>query len=122
MRKQSPQLFEQFERAIDQFFDELLIDRWRCGTGEGFEPAEVINHRDHFEVRVPTRGVDPAKIEVESLGQSLTVRAPVGANRNIESSFTFPEAVDGEAVSARWSNDLLTITLPKQKARRIALK
>ncbi|HKN01591.1 MAG TPA: Hsp20 family protein [Candidatus Binataceae bacterium] len=121
MRKNNAQLFEQFERVIDEFFDELLIDPWRCGTGEGFEPAEVINHRDHFEVRVATRGVDAAKIEVESLGQSLTVRAPLG-NRNIESSFTFPEAVDAEAVTARWSNDLLTIILPKQKVRRIALK
>jgi HSP20 family molecular chaperone IbpA len=108
MRKQSDQLFSEFERAIDEFFDELLIDRWQCGAGEQFADAEIVDY--------------PEKIQVETLGRRLTVRASAGAHRNLVRAFTFAENVDAEAASARWLTGRLTITLPKEKARRIYLK
>ena len=122
MRKQSEQLFNEFERAIDEFFDELLIERWQCGTGEQFANAEIVDYADRYEIRLVAEGVDPEKIEVESLGRRLTVRASAGPHRNVARAFTFAENVDTEAASARWLTGRLTITLPKQKARRIYLK
>ena len=74
MRKQSDQLFGEFERAIDEFFDEFL-DRWQCGVGEQFADAEIVDYADRYEIRLVAEGVDPEKIEVESLGRRLTVRA-----------------------------------------------
>ena len=121
MRKQSDQLFSAFERAIDEFFDEFLIDRWQCGAGEQFA-AEIVDYPDRYEIRLMAEGVEPEKIEVESLGRRLTVRASAGPHRNLEKAFTFAENVDAEAASARWFTGRLTITLPKQKARRIYLK
>jgi HSP20 family molecular chaperone IbpA len=122
MRKQSEQLFSEFERAIDEFFDELLIDRWQCGAGEQLANAEIVDYADHYVIRLVAEGVDPERIEVESLGRRLTVRASAGARRNVERAFTFAENVDAQAASARWSAGMLTINLPKQKARRIFLK
>lgn len=122
MRKQSDQLFSEFERAIDEFFDELLIDRWQCGAGEQFADAEIVDYADRYEIRLAAEGVDPEKIQVETLGRRLTVRASAGAHRNLVRAFTFAENVDPEAASARWLTGRLTITLPKQKARRIYLK
>lgn len=122
MRKQSDQLFSEFERAIDEFFDELLIDRWQCGAGEQFADAEIVDYADRYEIRLAAEGVDPEKIQVETLGRRLTVRASAGPHRNLERAFTFAENVDAEAASARWLSGRLTITLPKQKARRIYLK
>ena len=122
MRKQSDQLFSEFERAIDEFFDELLIDRWQCGTGEQFADAEIVDYTDRYEIRLVAQGVDPEKIEVESLGRRLTVRASAGPHRTLERAFTFTENVDAQAASAQWLTGRLTITLPKQKARRIYLK
>ena len=121
MRKQSEQLFNEFERAIDEFFDEFL-DRWQCGVGEQFADAEIVDYADRYEIRLGADGIDPEKIEVESLGRRLTVRASTGPRRNVERAFTFSENVDAEAASARWLTGTLTITLPKQKARRIYLK
>jgi HSP20 family molecular chaperone IbpA len=121
MRKQSDQLFSEFERAIDEFFDEFL-DRWQCGAGEQFAEAEVVDYADRYEIRLAAEGVDPEKIEVESLGRRLTVRASAGPHRHVEKAFTFAENVDAEAAFARWLTGRLTITLPKQKARRIYLK
>jgi HSP20 family molecular chaperone IbpA len=122
MRKQSDQLFSEFEREIDEFFDELLIERWRCGAGEQFADAEIVDYADRYEIRLAAEGVDPEKIEVETLGRRLTVRASAGPHRSLERSLTFAENVDAETASARWSTGRLTITLPKQKARRIYLK
>jgi len=120
MAKRDDQILGPFERALDEFFDELLIDRWRRGGAE-FEQAEIVERAEHYEIRVITEGVDPAGIEVEGLGRRVTIRA-VTANRKAERSFTFTETIDAEAATARWSGGTLTVTLPKQKPRRIKLK
>ena len=120
MAKRNDQNPGPFERVLDEFFDELLIDRWRRGAAE-FEQAEIVERAEHYEIRVITEGVDPAGIEVEGLGRRVTIRA-VGVNRRVERSFTFTETIDAEAATARWTSGTLTITLPKQKPRRIRLK
>ena len=122
MRKHPEPFFGEFERAIDEFFDELLIDRWQCGAGEQFANAEVVDYEDRYEIRLVAERVDPEKIEVETLGHRLTVRASAGPHHHVERAFTFAENVDAEGASARFLTGTLTITLPKQKARRIYLK
>jgi HSP20 family molecular chaperone IbpA len=112
-----------FERAFDEFFDELLIDRWKCGTlALDFERAQVIDHPDRYEVRVAAFGVDPAKIQAEVSGQRLALRMPDKLGGTLESSFAFSDSIDGESSTAKWSEGTLVITVPKKKARRIVLK
>lgn len=114
---------EDFERAFDEFFDELLIDRWKCGTESGrFERAQVTDHSDRYEVHVAAMGVDPEKIQVEVSGQRVALRMPENLGGILQRSFSFSEAIDGEASTARWSEGTLIVTLPKKKARRISLK
>jgi len=122
MSRHPAQLFDEFERAIDAFFDELLIDPWQCGAGAQFADAEIVDRRDGYEIRLVAEGIDPSQIEVELFGRRLTVRASAGPRRHIERSFTFAENLDAEAAYARWLTPTLTITLPKQKARRIHLR
>ena len=113
----------QFERAFDEFFDEMLIDRWKCGTPAlEFERGQVIDHRDRYEVRVAAAGVDPAKIQAEVSGQRLAVRVPDKLGGTLESSFAFSNSIDADTSTAKWSEGTLLITLPKKKGRRIALK
>jgi HSP20 family molecular chaperone IbpA len=116
-------LIADFERAFDEFFDEMLIDRWKCGTPDvDFERAQVIDHSDRYEVRVAAVGVDPAKIQAEVSGQRLAVHVPDKLGGTLRSSIVFSDSIDGEASTAKWSEGTLVITLPKKKARRIALK
>ena len=116
-------LIADFERAFDEFFDEMLIDRWKGGTGAlEFERTQVIEHPDRYEVRVAAVGVDPAKIQAEVSGQRLAVRMPDKLGGMLDSSFAFSDSIDGEASTAKWSEGTLVITLPKKKGRRIALK
>ena len=112
-----------FERAFDEFFDEMLIDRWKRATpAPEFERAQVIEHRDRYEVRVAAVGVDPAKIQAEVSGQRLAVRVPDKLGGTLESSFAFSNSIDADTSTAKWSEGTLLITLPKKKGRRIALK
>jgi HSP20 family molecular chaperone IbpA len=116
-------LIADFERAFDEFFDEMLIDRWKCGSPDlEFERAQVIDLRDRYEVRIAAVGVDPAKIQAEVSGQRLAVRMPDKFGGMIESSFAFSDSIDGEASTAKWSEGTLVITVPKKKSQRIALK
>ncbi len=116
-------LIADFERAFDEFFDEMLIDRWKCAApGLEFERAQVIDHRDRYEVRVAAVGVDPAKIHAEVSGQRLAVRVPDKLGGLLENSFAFSDSIDAEASTAKWSEGTLVITLPKKKGRRIALR
>jgi len=111
------------ERAVDEIFDELLIDRWKCGTGAAdFERAQVIDNGDRYDVRVAALGVDPSKIQVEVSGQRLAVSVPDRFGGMLESSFAFSDLIDGEASTAKWSEGTLLVTVPKKKGRRIALK
>src|SRR6266852_3244848 len=111
-----------FDRAFDEFFDELLIDRWKCGTEPGTaERAQVTEHPDRYEVRVAALGVDPAKIQVEVSGQRLALQMPEKLGGMLQRSFSFSDPIDGEASSAKWSAGTLVITLPKKKGRRISL-
>lgn len=112
-----------FDKAFDEFFDELLIDRWKCGTSaDQFERAEVVDNQDHYQVRLAATGIDPAELQVEVLGQGLAVRVPGQLGGMLENRFSFTESIDGEASTAKWSDGTLTIILPKKKGRRISLK
>ncbi|HXW83705.1 MAG TPA: Hsp20 family protein [Candidatus Binataceae bacterium] len=114
--------FGSFDRDFDEFFDEMLTARWGCGRGDEFEHSELVDLVDRYEVRLKSEGVDERKIDVELHGQQLTVRAPRRVRGRIESTFTFRDSVDQDSASARWSGGTLTITLPKNKPRRIVLK
>lgn len=110
-----------FERAFDQFFDELLIERWKCGT-QSAQYAQMFDKGDRYEVRVEAVGVDPAKIQLEVFGQRLGIRVPNKLGGMLESSFAFTDSIEGEGSTATWSRGTLVITIPKRKGRRIALK
>ena len=115
--------FEDFDRAFDQLFEELLIDRWRATTRRmPGDHAIVMDCGSRYEVQISTAGLDPQKLEIEVDENRLTVHGPTGGGGKSEHSFTFADAVDRDAVTARWSNHVLLIVLPKRKKRSLAAR
>lgn len=109
-----------FERALDEFFDEMLISRWRrAAERDEFENAQILDHPDHYEVRIAVPHIDPERIEVDVAGQRLSVRAPVGPEGTFESAYSFAVPIEAEAVKARWTDHTLIVIVPKQKPKRI---
>jgi HSP20 family molecular chaperone IbpA len=116
-------MLDEFERVFDEFFNDLLINRWRRGVEAAFgEHARVLDLADRYEVRFAATGVDPEKVEIELDGQRLKVKIPLEQGEQISSSIGFTETIDEQKATANWSNGTLIITLPKQKGRRILLK
>jgi HSP20 family molecular chaperone IbpA len=108
-----------FERAFDEFFDEMLISRWRRAADSGdLEHSQVIEGPEHYEMRIAVPNADPNLIEVEVSGQRLLVRAP-GPDGTFERSYSFAVPIEDAAVQARWSDHTLVIVVPKQKPKRI---
>jgi HSP20 family molecular chaperone IbpA len=108
-----------FERALDEFFDEMLISRWRrAAERDEFENAQVLDHPDRYEVRIAAPHADPAQIEIDVSGQRLSVRAP-SADGIFETDYSFAVPIEAEAASARWSEHTLVVIVPKQKPKRI---
>jgi HSP20 family molecular chaperone IbpA len=109
-----------FEQALDEFFDEMLISRWRRTTErDEFEKAQVLDHPDRYEVRIAVPNVDPKLIEIDVAGQRLSVRAPAGAEGIFETAYSFAVPIEAEAVEARWTEHTLVVIVPKQKPKRI---
>lgn len=111
--------FEDFERAFDQLFDELLIGPWRTVARRvPSEHAIVFDRGDRYEVQISTAGLDPKHMAIEVTENSLTVRAQTVGGGTSERSFSFSEPVERESVKAHWSDHVLRIVLPKKSEKR----
>ena len=109
-----------FERALDEFFDEMLISRWRrAAERDEFENVQVLDHPDRYEVRIAVPNVDPERIEIDVAGQRLSVRAPAASEGIFENAYSFAVPIQAEAVEARWTDHTLIVIVPKQKPKRI---
>ncbi len=117
MRRRSGFSAKDFEREIDEFFDEMLIARWRSVAPAEFERSQVLDLPDAYQVRIAIPSVDPKAITVEMSGQRLRVRAPAGRDGTFESAYSFAVPVDEQAVEANWSEGVLSVRVPKQKPR-----
>jgi HSP20 family molecular chaperone IbpA len=111
-----------FARILDEYFDELLVGRWRSAVGgEAYsESAVVLDYEDRYEVRLHTADVDPSELKVEASERRLTVRARSGSTI-IEHSFSFALPIEREAVQARWAERWLLITIPKSRGKRVEM-
>ncbi len=121
-----------FERASNQ-------DGSSGATAEWVPAVDIEEHTDKFVIYADVPGVDPQAIEITLEQGLLTLSGarerPVEQTgvegRRVERAsgrfyrrFALPDTADGEAVSARGSNGVLEVVIPKRQAaqpRRIAV-
>lgn len=118
-----------------------LVDRINKDNQRSWAPAvDILEEKDCFVVRADLPGVDPADIEVNMENGILSV---AGERHNDERSeiagvaryeravgrfqrrFALPDSADAESITAKSSNGILEITIPKQAAiqpRRITVE
>jgi HSP20 family protein len=134
--REFPHVQEEMERMFRQFFGEGD----RPTTAGAWSPLlDVEESEEGFTLLVELPGVDPSDVEVSLEENVLTVSGErrfyadrqADSFRRVERRFgrfhravRLPDRVDGERVEARFSNGLLTITVPKveeAKPRRIQI-
>lgn len=128
-------------RQMQQDMDSLVTN-----TGRGrdqsygaavYPPMNVYNDGETFIVRAEVPGIDPDNLDVEVVGDTLTVRGerkgpdlPEGASYHrrerdfgrFRRSLTLPEKVDSQKVVATCKYGILEVRLPhaeETKARKI---
>ena len=126
-------------RALDQAFNAALTNDSRVWV-----PAiDVVEQKDAYLMYAELPGVDASQVDISFEQNVLTIRgtkrsaveatnegelrvyAAERVTGSFERSIRLPEFVDGEAISAEFTNGLLKIAVPKAKAaqaRRIEIK
>jgi HSP20 family molecular chaperone IbpA len=111
----------EFDRAVNELFEDLLISRWRERGVAAHKDALVAEGDAHYEVRINAGPIDPRVIEVEVGERRLRVRIP-GRIGLSERSFDFSHPVDPDGVTARLVGGTLLVALPKKRGRKIKVE
>jgi len=110
------------------------------GTMRRWVPAmDVLESPDHFLLRLDLPGVGQDQVGIELDDQTLTIAGERAFEREtakegfqrverasgaFQRSLTLPQGIDPEAISARFENGVLEVTIPKpeeRKPRKIAI-
>ena len=119
-----------FQREVDRLFNQFWSDL-PTRTAAGSSPSFQVNATDDgWRVDVPLPGIDPKDVSLEVAGNNLTIRAEGPSedrDKNglrYEQTFTVPQFLDIEKLSASHRHGMLRLTLPLKesvKPRRVQI-
>jgi HSP20 family protein len=120
-----------FQREVDRLFNQFWSDL-PTRTAAAPTPSFQVNAtEDGWRVDVPLPGIDPKDVSLEVAGNNLTIRAEVpseDSDKNVsryEQTFTVPQFLDIEKLSASHRHGMLRLTLPLKesvKPRRVQIE
>src|SRR5688572_30768398 len=119
-----------FQREIDRMFNQFWSDL-PTRTAAGQSPSFQANTTDDgWRIDVPLPGIDPQHVNLEVAGSTLTIRAEEPGEKGeralrYEQSFTIPQFLDLEKISASHKHGMLRLTVPLKesvKPRRIQIE
>ena len=121
-----------FQREVDRLFNQFWSDLPTRTGAAGSSPSFQVNAIDDgWRIDVPMPGIDPSDVTLEVAGNTLSIRAETPSedkDRNptrYEQSFTIPQFLDLEKLSASHRHGMLRLTLPLKesvKPRRIRIE
>ena len=132
--------FDQIRREMLRLLDTVTDD---VGPGSGvgvFPPLNITQDDDNFYLRAEIPGIKPAELSISALRNRVSIsgkreiprehdRVSYHRKERPEGAFnravTLPTEVDAERVEARYTDGILTLTLPKAeqaKPRQIAVR
>ena len=119
-----------FQREVDRLFNQFWNDL-PMRTAAGQSPSFQVNTTDEgWRVDVPLPGIDPKNVNLEVAGTTLTIRAEEPGDNGeralrYEQSFTVPQFLDLEKITASHKHGMLRLTVPLKdsvKPRRIQIE
>ena len=118
-----------FQREMDRLFNQFWSDLpGRPATTGSPAPFRANATEDGWQIDIPIPGVDPKDVTIDVAGNTLSIRAEASgdmqANR-YEQSFTIPQFLDLDKLSASHRHGMLRLTIPLKesvKPRRIKIE
>ncbi len=132
--------FDQWRRGMLRLLDTVTGDTVPDAGAGVFPPLNITQDSDNFYVRAEVPGVKPDELSISAVRNRVSLagkrelpreheRVSYHRKERPEGSFnrtvTLPTEVDAERVEARYTEGILTITLPKAeqaKPRHIAVR
>lgn len=124
-----------FQREVDRVFNQFWSDlptRTTAASSSSSPSFQVNTTEDGWRIDVPLPGIDPKDVAIDVAGNTLSIRAEVPSDdkdnnptRYYEQTFTIPQFLDIEKLSASHRHGLLRLTLPLKesvKPRRIQIE
>jgi HSP20 family molecular chaperone IbpA len=113
---------EEFDRAFNEVFEDLLIKRWRGpGRVRDLGKALIVEDEEYYRIKIALPDADPQKLEVEVSEWRLAVRTPTAQGRR-ENALDFSHRIDIERVTARFGAGVLEVIAPKARGRKIEVR
>lgn len=119
-----------FQRDVDRLFNQFWTDL-PSRTAAGQSPSFQVNATDEgWRIDVPLPGIDPQNVKLEVADATLTIHAEEPGEKGqgalrYEESFTMPQFLDLEKITASHKHGLLRLTIPLKesvKPRRIQIE
>ena len=127
--------FGSFEKSMDRMFDEAFRNMYPAERKEptvrSWKPVvDIYEAEDSYVVRADLPGVKKEDIQIDLHDGTLTLRAEKKleekaskdnylrverAYGNFIREFTLPENVDAQQISAKYTDGVLEVTLPKKE-------
>lgn len=123
---------DEVDEMVDRFFKEPFLDSALSPFGkDSFTPAcNIEEENNQYKIVAEMPGVDPEDVEIEIDEYAISIKGEREEKVTTEDddtqmhmvehsygsfhrSFTLPENIDPERISADYKNGILTITLPK---------
>ena len=122
-----------FQREVDRAFNQFWSDLpTRTAASSSSSPSFQVNATDDgWRIDVPLPGIDPKDVAIDVAGSTLSIRAEVPSDdkdknpTHYEQTFTIPQFLDVEKLSASHRHGMLRLTLPLKesvKPRRIKIE
>ena len=120
-----------FQREVDRLFNQFWTDLPTRTGGAWSSSFQVHSTDDAWRIDVPLPGIDPEHVELEAAGQTLSIRLKQpgddkqGQYGRYEQTFTVPQFLDLDRISATHRHGMLQLTLPLKesvKPRRIQIE
>jgi HSP20 family protein len=116
--------------AMDRIFDETFFRPVEGGTGEAplAMPLDIYTTQDALVLEAALPGVRPENVDVQVLGDTLTLTATTGGERQEDRggyhvrevrrgrfarTVTLPSGLQTDAASCTFENGMLTLSFPK---------
>jgi HSP20 family protein len=120
-----------FQREVDRLFNQFWSDL-PTRTAAGSSPLFQVNTTDDgWRIDIPMPGIDPKDVALDVAGNTLSIRAETPSEdagqspTRYEQTFTIPQFLDLDKISASHRHGMLRLTLPLKdsvRPRRIQIE
>ena len=121
-----------FQREVDRLFNQFWSDLPSQAAASSSSSSFHVNAtNDGWRIDIPLPGVDPKNVQLEVAGSTLSIRTVASADESddggarYEQTFTIPQFLDLEKLSASHRHGMLRLTLPLKesvKPRRVQIE